>query len=331
MRVSKFEMKIIRTIMQFIPKKTNELTESEKQELLSNFNNIFKRDRRMDEFINQYVSNILGYSFHIIVKNQDRIIGHAAYVPAIYLINGVEKLFVDGIDGYIIKEFRDGTTLLEMIRANRENLIKNGVSLELGFPNTLAMKVYSKGKIYTKVGELNTYFLPYRIGGILKGLKFINIISILFSWLFVFYAFLFSSKKPVPYKIEKDADSYNITRYKSFDGNYSRIQINDFEFMFKIKVHEGIRTLFLIDVSEKSARNFNKAIKYILQNFRNEFDLLLYIGKLPFKFHGMLKMPRRFSPKEFNFAIKVLDKSLDKEILLNIENWDLNLSNFDLI
>lgn len=317
--------------MQFIPKKTNELTESEKQELLSIFNDIFKRDRKMDEFMNQYISNFLDYSFHIIVKNQDRIIGHAADVPAFYLINGVRKIFVDGVDGYIIKEFRDGTTLLEMIQANRENLIKNGISLELAFPNTLAMKVYTKGRLYTKVGEMQTYFLPYRIGGIKKGLKFINFLSVFFSWLSVDIGFLFSSKKIAKYKIEKDAESYNTTRYKSSDGNYSRIQINDFEFMFKVKVHEGIRTLFLIDVTEKSARNFNITIRYILNNFRNEFDLLLYVGNLPFKFHGMIKMPRRFSPKEFNFAIKILDKSLDKEILLDIKNWDLNLSNFDLI
>lgn len=317
--------------MHYIPKKTTELTESEKQELLSIFNEIFKRNRKMDEFINQYISNFLGYSFHIIAKDQDRIVGHAAYVPAYYLINGERRIFVDGVDGFIIKEYRDGTTLLEMIQANRENLKRNGISLDFGFPNTLAMKVYTKGRLYTKVGEMQTYFLPYRIGGIKKGLKFINFLSVFFSWFSVAIGFLFSGKKVAQYKIEKDADSYNDTRYKSSDGNYSRVQIDNFEFMFKVKVHEGIRTLFLIDVTEKSARNFNKALKYILKYCRNEFDLLLYVGNLPFKFHGMIKIPPRFSPKEFNFATKILDKSLDKEILLDIENWDLNLSNFDLI
>jgi hypothetical protein len=317
--------------MHYIPKKTTELTESEKQELLSIFNDIFNRNRKIDEFINQYVSNVLGYSFHILAKNEDRIVGHAAYVPAYYLINGVRKIFVDGIDGFIIKEFRDGTTLLELIQANRENLIKNSISLELGFPNTLAMKVYTKGKIYTKIGELQTYFLPYRIGGIKKRLQFLNFLSVFFSWLSVAIGYLFSEKKIAQYKIEKDADSYNATRYKSSDGNYSRVQLDNFEFMFKVKIHEGIRTLFLIDVTEKSARNFNKALQYLFKDQSNEFDLLLYVGNLPFKFHGMIKMPRRFSPKEFNFAFKILDKSLDKEILLDIENWDLNLSNFDLI
>lgn len=317
--------------MHYIPKKTTELTESEKCELLSIFNEIFKKERKMDEFINQYVSNVLGYSFHIIVKNDDRIIGHAAYVPAYYFVNGERKIFVDGIDGFVIKEYRDGTTLLDMIHANRENLKNNGIALDFGFPNTLAMKVYTKGKLYTKVGEMDTYFLPYRIGGIKSGLKFLNFISSFFTLFSVAVSFLFSSKKIVKCKIKKDADSYNAKRYQSFDGQYSRVKLDDFEFMFKVKVHEGIRTLFLIDITEKSARNFNKALWYILKYYRKDFDLLLYVGNLPFKFHGMIRMPRRFAPKEFNFAIKVIDKSLDKEILFDIDNWDVNLSNFDLI
>ena len=94
--------------MHYISKKTSELTESEKQELLSIFNKIFKRTRNIDELIDQYISNVFGYSFHILVKNESRIIGHAAYVPAYYLINGKRMLLVDGVDGFIIKEYRDG-------------------------------------------------------------------------------------------------------------------------------------------------------------------------------------------------------------------------------
>jgi hypothetical protein len=317
--------------MDYLIKKTTELTESEKQEILSHFNVTFKRNRTAEEFLNQYISNVFGYSFHIIVMDNDRIVGHGAYVPSYYFVNGERKLFVDGIDGFVIKAYRDGTTLLEMMQATRDALKKNDVSIELGFPNSLAMKIYTKAKLYNKVGEMNTYCLPYRIGNIKKGLSFFNFLSILFSNLSVAMSSLFSGKKVALYKVEKDADSYNATRYKSFDGNYSRVRIDNFEFMYKIKVHEGIKTCFLIDVTEKSARNFNRALKYIIKQCKNNFDLLLYVGNLPFKFHGMIKIPRKFSPKEFNFAIKIHDKNLDKEVLLNIENWDINLSNFDLV
>jgi hypothetical protein len=317
--------------MDYLIKTTTELTESEKQEILFLFNTIFKRSRTPEEFLNQYVSNVFGYSFHVIVMDKGRIVGHGAYVPSYYFVNGDRKLFVDGIDGFVIKEYRDGTTLLEMMTATRDTLNKNDVSIELGFPNSLAMKVYTKARLYEKVGEMNTYCLPYRIGGIKRGFKFFNFLSILFSKLSVAVGSLFSDKKIAQYKVEKDADSYNATRYKSFDGNYAHVRIDSFEFMYKIKVHEGIRTLFLIDVTEKSAKNFNKALRYIIKRCKNDFDLLLYIGNLPFKFHGMVKIPRRLSPKEFNFAIKIHNKNLDKEVLLNIENWDINLSNFDLV
>jgi len=317
--------------MEYIPKKTTEITDDEKWELLSLFNSIFDKNRTIEVFLNQYVNNILGYSYHILAKDKGRIIGHAADVPAYYFINGVKKIFVDGIDGFVVKEYRDAMTLIEMIQANRDNLKKNGVSVEFGFPNTYAMKVYTKGKIYTKVGEIHTYMLPYRIGGIKKGLKIFNLLSIIFSRLLVSFGYLFASKKVAHYKIEKDEESYNATRYKRMDGVYSRVQINDFEFMYKVKEHEGIRTAFLIDVTKKSARNFYIALRYIIKHNMEEFDLLLYVGNLPFKCHGMIKVPQKFKPKEFNLAIKILDKSLDKETLLKMNNWDVNLSNYDLL
>lgn len=317
--------------MEFLFKKTTELTDYEKNAILSLFNEIFNKDRSIYEFTNQYVNNVLGYSYHTLVLEKGILIAHAAYVPAFYYIAGVNKIVVDGIDGMISKNYRDSSVLLDLIQFNRDNLIKSGAQIEIGFPNSYAMKVYSKGKLYKKVGEMSIYALPFRLGGIKPNLRFINIFSILFCRTYVVMVGLFAKRRETKYLIEKDVESYNVTRYKRMDGIYSRVQMDDFEFIYKVIEHEGIRTAFLIDVTKKSARNFNIALRYIIKHNKKEFDLLLYVGNLPFKCHGMIKIPQRFKPKEFNFAIKILDKSLQQETLMNMDNWDLNLSNFDLI
>ncbi len=100
--------------------------------------------------------------------------------------------------------------------------------------------------------------------------------------------------------------------------------------MYKIITYEGVRTAFLVDVVNKSARNFCKAVKYIIQNENVNFDLILYVGHLPFSSYGMIKFPRRFEPKHFNFTGFLLNEK-NKDLLFNIESWDVNLSNYDLI
>lgn len=95
---------------------------------------------------------------------------------------------------------------------------------------------------------------------------------------------------------------------------------------------DGVRTAFIIDVFEKSAKNFIKAVKYLLKNEKQNFDLVLYVGHLCFSSYGLIKFPRKYEPKHFNFTAAVFNKStVDKKVLLDIDNWDINLSNYDVI
>jgi hypothetical protein len=97
-------------------------------------------------------------------------------------------------------------------------------------------------------------------------------------------------------------------------------------------LHESVRTLFFIDITKKSALNFCRAIKYLIKREKDNFDLLLYVGNLPFNNHGMIKLPRKYEPKKFNFMGKSISKNkIDNNVMYNIHNWDVNLSNYDLL
>lgn len=317
--------------MEYITKRTNELTPSELEGILLLFNEIFEKERTLIVLLNQYKNNVLGYSFHTIVKENERVIAHIADIPCYYYAKNNKVLFSDAVDAFVLKEYRDASVLIELLMIHRDYLKKNGVLLELGFPNKYAMKVYKKGKLFTKIGEMRTYILPYRIGGIKSGLRFFNFISKTFCFSWVGLNSLFASKKENNFLYKKDDESYNQTRYLRMDGSYRIIKDDGNEFYYKIMEYEGIRTAFIIDVVGKSSYNFNKAVRYILKHEKTNFDMILYVGNIYTCAHGLIKIPSKIEPKEFNFAIKILDKSIKCDELIDISNWDVNLSNYDLL
>ena len=94
---------------------------------------------------------------------------------------------------------------------------------------------------------------------------------------------------------------------------------------------KGVRAAFLIDVTGKSAKHFNKAVKYIIKHNSEDFDVILYVGNLYFKNSGLIKVPEKFAPKHFHFIMRLFDKSFNDEITTDIRSWDVNLATYDVI
>ena len=152
-----------------------------------------------------------------------------------------------------------------------------------------------------------------------------------FSWLSVYGQRLFSSSTIQGKFVHKEEESFNQTRYKDASVGYQTVQKDGVWFSYANQVYEGIRTTFLIDVLPKSTQNFNIAVKYINQHHSEETDLILYVGNIKWFGTGLIKIPRKYEPKRFNFMGKALDKKSLPKSIWNIENWDTNLSNYDLI
>ena len=312
-------------------KKTNEFSDKVLKGILEGFNTVFSLDRSFDVMMNQYTQNAFGYTYHSVVFDDDKVIGHTAGVPSYYRVNGEKVVFVNGVDGYILKEYRDGEIFIEQRQAFYNYLKKEGVKLLLGFPDTKAMKIYAKARVYKRIGEMYTYILPYRIGGIKPVLKPFNFLSKVFAWIYVYLTGLFASKKVSFFKIEKDAESYNATRYKRMDGDYLIVRDGDLEFFYKCMPYKGIRAAFLIDVTGKSARNFNRAVKYIMKHSSSDFDVILYVGNLNFANTGLIRVPEKFAPKHFHFILRIFDKGYNNNVVTDILNWDVNLASYDVI
>lgn len=314
--------------MDFEIKKTNELSDVEKEDIVGLFNIVFEKDRTIAEFENQCTQNPFGYAFHSLMKKDGKIVGHNAGVPVYYTVSGKRELFINNIDTMIEKDCRGVDNFFDLINNATERYRKEGAAVFYGFPNDNSYPLLTGLGLMEDVGKLKTYALPIKIGGIKPGLKVLNWASNLFCR--SFRALSSGSSQVHNFPIEKELFTYNATRYNRSDGKYNIIEKDGFGFSYKIIEYEGVRSAFLIDVWPKSAKNFNKAVKHILKNDSRNFDILLYVGLLPFKGHGLIEVPNKFAPKEFNFTALCLKDEL-KDTLMNIRNWDVNLSNYDLI
>ena len=318
--------------MEYKCKTTQELNDEEFAQITDMFNRIMDREADVEFMRKQYSDNPFGYSYHVLLYEEGQVIGLSSYVPAWFWYQDKKVVFVCGGDTMIEKKYRDFFVFFDLIKHAHKYLKANGVAMNYGYPNDNSFPVLVKGKLTKVIGKMHTYVLPYRIGGVKPGLGWLNWASMLFCRCWVGCSCLFSSKKVHKFVIHKDEESYNPSRYQRFDGDYGLGQLKHGELHYKVKEHEGVRTAFIIDVSPKSSRNYVDAVWYLLKHHSKEFDLILYPGELPFKVTGMVRLPQKVEPKNFNVTGNILDKTvLDEKVIYNIANWDTNLSNYDLI
>lgn len=315
----------------FEVKKTSELTVEEKNQILSIFNEIFEKERTVKEFDNQYFNNVEGDGIHALMKSDGVVVGHDAGTPCYYLVNGKRVPAMCNVDTMIHPKFRGLENYYDLMNIAFDKYRELGYEIVYGFPNDNAFPLITGIKIMKFIGNLDTYCLPFRVGGVKKKLGFLNWASTLFCRCWLGVSSLFASKKVSHFMIEKDTETFNATRYKRMDGNYSLVHLPDLDFVYKVEDYEGIRAAFLIDVTQKSAKNFCRVAKYIWKHEKKNCDIVLYVGVLPFDCTGFIKIPRKYEPKKFNFTAVLNSKIIEKKEFNDIHSWDMNLSNYDLI
>lgn len=314
-----------------IVKKTTELKSEEIGKINDLFNHIFKHNRTEEVFLAQYLNTPLGFSYHVMLMEGDELIGFHSGLPFYYL-NGEKKFIAGlGIDTMTAEGHRDFFNVRDMFVACENAMKEDGCVLRIGFPNDKSYPVLKKGFKYKDIGKLDTYFLPIRVGGVKASFRFLNPLSRLFSW-FVIQLSRFSCNKQVEdYLYKKERCSFDAIRYKWFDGEYAEVEKNGAKAYYKVQEHEGVRTAFVLDVYPRSKSQFDAAIREVYRKERKNIDLIMYVGHLNYEPMSLLRMPHKIEPKHFNFTCKPLVKDVFDDSLYKIENWDVNLSNYDLV
>lgn len=318
--------------MEFLIKKTTDLTEIEISKICLLFGEVFiGHSKSTGEFKDEFLNTALGFSFHALMVDGDEIVGAHSLIPCHYIIEEKSVLMAFSVDTMIRKKYRDFFNLKNLVDLTEQESRKHGIYFIFGFPNDNSYPIFKKGLNYKDIGSMFTYIYPYRIGGIKTNLRWLNSLSILLCRSWELISVILSNKKEYHALLDKDRTCYNSYRYQWFGKGYRQIVLCDFHFVYRIALHNGIRTAFLIDMDKISGYNIYRAVSYIRRKEGKNFDLLLYVGCLPCKTFPLIKLPRRFEPKKFNFTGKFPDKNNVNEQLFDIKNWNVNLSCYDLI
>lgn len=277
--------------------KTIELSDCDISSYLNIYNKIFETEKSVGVFKNEYMNTPLGFSYHTFLYNDSNdICGGYTLVPFAYKANDLDIYVVVGTDLFIIEEHRtDVGNIIQLLNASVKHAKENGITACIGFPNDNSNNVSSK---------------------CLLGLSHLS-----------------SSTKQSCAIIKKARPQFHQTRFNWFNPeDYHKYNDSEMRCVWKVSAFEGIKACFLMDVHPLIKKNFDKAVRLMVEDKKSECGLFLYVGHLHFTPISMIKIPRKFEPKSFRFDCRILDKEkLSKEDVLNLDNWEVDLSSYDLL
>ena len=322
---------------EIIIKKTGELTVDEISEICDLFEEVFiGHSASKDEYAAKHSSTPLGYTIHALLKNeQGNVIGSHNLTPFYYIFNGEKTIFAYGGGTMIKKEYRNFLMYKRLIEECYRYANDDGISFLMGFPNDISYPIQKKGLKREDIGELTTYILPRNIGAIKPRLRFLNFFSAAFFNIMISFSKLSSSKKIYKPLIHKDQETFSRSRYNKIgmgENVYRYIETADYKAVYRIMNYKGVNTAFLLDVYPLSAYNFDNAIRFMCKKGKkSRIDAVMYVGHLPFKPMSLIKLPSRYEPKKFHFVGTILNHELIDERIFDISNWEVSLTNYDLV
>jgi hypothetical protein len=319
--------------MKVIYKKTIDLNEYEIENICSLFSKIFVGNHKsVSDFRSEFLNNEFGYSYHgMLINESDQIVGSQSYIPYYYLVDGKKTRVALSVDTMVLSGYRDMRNIFTLWLNGHKELIKDNFIFIFGFPNENAYLLRKTGLKDIDIGNLPTFILPKNISSLMPKLKFLDFFVRFFSFFLILISNFSFSRKKNKYRVERNRENFDNLRYKWFGSTYKVHETANYKIIYKIKMHNGIRTIFVMDVFPLNKKYFDQGIRSIFKIENNQFDLILYVGHLHFKPFSMIKIPTIFEQKKFHFTITLLDKNFNISPLGSLKYWDINLSSFDLL
>lgn len=310
--------------------KSTDFTDDEIMKIYNLYEIVFKEKRSKDFFYQQFMNTPLGYSYHAVAEIDGEIVGHNVYVPFYYLKGEKKFLMALSIDAMVHPYHQGKGIYSKLLKACEDLAVSEGCKIRIGFPNENSYPIQIKAFKYHDFGTMDTYCLPIRPSSVKSFFRPFDWLTKLIAKNKINSSSTNDNHDTPQYLIRRERDSFDKCRYNWYGGDYQILNAQDFKAVYKKSSFKGIDATFLIDVYPLNRNNFDLAVKYIYSQMPNT-SLILYVGNLKFRPKTMFKIPKRLEPKCFHFVGKVLDKEYETPEILDINNWELNLSTFDLL
>jgi hypothetical protein len=310
-------------------KTTDQLTESEQEQMRDLFLRVFDKKMTKSTFERKFFYTPRGYSYHSLMLHEEVIVGAFSAVPGRYKFFGQEEIFSLSVDTMIDAKYRGAGPLVKMANRLHQSLISDGIPFIFGFPNEQFYPIQKRFLKYGDIGELDYYALPLNIGSVIHKLKLFNSLSQNFCRLTARLCRI-PKNSETKYEIAKVIDKQFLQH--RYDESYSRICLADgADCIFKVYEEKGgIRTLYIIDVVPLNSGSLTRAVKQICRTAVNAVDIIIYVGKLSSRPAGLWKVPDSKKPRKVRMTGKILIPDAIDSSVFNIDNWCVNISDFDV-
>jgi Acetyltransferase (GNAT) domain len=314
----------------FVFKTTDRLSQADKDQFRRLFFKIYGKNMSEEDFSRKYLYTPLGYSYHGLMIGDGQILGACNTVPYRYRYFGREAIFGLSVDLMVDEEHRGGPFNVKcMADLVCQAMRDDGIDFVFGFPNEAAYPCVKRLLGWRDVGELEFYVLPHKIGALVPGLRPMNC-----PWRLVTAGLVRWPRLPdsavAAYNIQKVCDAgFEAHRY---DGQHHRLDVGQGgTCMYRTYTEtNGVRTLYILDVDPLEKTFFREAAQELYHRHSTLTDLMLYVGRLPFTPRPLLRVPASMRPRRIYMCGKLLTPGAFDERLFDIENWNVNLSNFDV-
>jgi hypothetical protein len=281
-------------------------------------------------FERRFIHASKGYSYHGLMLCDDEIVGSFSAIPYRYLCFGKQRTFALSVDTMISPQHRGGkTNLITMANLVYEALVRDGIDFIYGFPNELYY-AHERRILGTRdIGELNYYVLPINAGVVTGRFKILDYPG----WLFArIMAGLPVSRNTTVHKydIEKINDE-NFIKHR-YDDSYSFLSLNNgARCVYKIYIEKkAVKTLYLLDVWPMTPAAMDEAVLKLFRQHRGFVDMIIYVGRLHFRPRRLIKVPQQLEPQKIRMTGKMLVEGKIPDSIFEINNWSVNVSNFDV-
>ena len=313
--------------------RSTDLTQEEWKSYTLGFNETMHRDFSSAFLKNKYTSVYKGYSCHaMLVADNGDLVGGTTVIPCYYERKGERFVCGLAVDVFIREAFReDPLALRRMYKRLIPLLQAEGIVAVMAVPNATAYP-YCKNVVKWKdVGCINYWMLPLRAGKILGKHGLLGSILDFGSMCYFSLAygvsaltsFLGCKDKQYRYSICKD-DPYYVSKFAG--DSY----VKKDNYIYKLEDEDGVKTGYVIDAEKNGRRSARALFRCVSAILKNNVDIILYVGKLGFFQTLMLKVPRKFEPKLLPLTCDLLSNDEKYKDMLDIDNWDFGLRNYDV-
>jgi len=315
--------------MEYSGKTSDELSETEFSELIYLFNRVFHKNLSVSFLKKKYHSPPLAKSYHGLMYNDvGNIAGALTFIPFLYSFFDTPIVAGCAVDLMIHEDYRKDFLSVKLMHDLAIEKSENTLDFVFAVPNYNSFLYYTKFLKWNEIGQLNYYIQVLNVSALEKKLSPFNSISKgLSECLNVLYPVFGTKRADQKKPVHKVCDMiYYTYRYSQ---KYNEINRGTNSAYYSIVDESGVKTAYLIDLFPVSERWIGQVVKILHDSEKKNVDVILYVGNTINVPCNLLKVPRKFEPRDLHLIGNILTSKVDSRIY-DQANWHFNLSDIDV-